>query len=187
MSYGVYVIQLRDTAGPRDHPHLPNLYVGQSVYDAEVRLSQHRQGYWTGSKKAGPHAWRLRRELFDDLPRVARQERARVMEAERAQRLARAGFTVRCDGVVARVAASKLEPFSRAELTRVRELLSVQLKELQAAALRHLSVEEVVRVLRWAPGVTISDLVATPCELAGLYAHASQAAVAALVGELRRG
>ena len=43
--YGVYVIQLRASYGPRDHPLLPALYVGSSHYTPAERFRQHRDGY----------------------------------------------------------------------------------------------------------------------------------------------
>ena len=119
--YGVYVIQLQVSYGPRDHPHLPALYVGSSHYTPEKRFGQHRDGYATASRQAGPHVWRLRPELYEDVPLVDARYEAERLERERALRLAEAGFTVRSDGEVPKVPPDLLRPFNAVDLARVED------------------------------------------------------------------
>ena len=184
MVYGVYVIQLRDAYGPRDHPQLPSLYVGSSHYTPEERFRQHRDDYWTKSRLAGPHVWRLRPELYDDLPLVYDRYEAERLERERALRLAEAGFTVRSDGVVPKVPAARLRLFDTSELHGVEDHLDRAAFAVVARGLRPLRVEDVTAVLLRTQGVEIGSLIQTPCEDVGRFAHADPGVVAARVAEV---
>ena len=177
MPYRVYVIQLRDSYGKRDHPHLPALYVGQSHYTPEQRISQHAGGYWTGSRYAGGHIWRLRPELYEDLPAVDDRLAAERLERNRALRLAPAGFTVRSDGVIPKVPASCLRPFGSDELAAVEDVFDRMVFAVVARRRRPQTVDDVVAILRREKDVVLQELVATPCDEIGRFAHVQQAAV----------
>lgn len=117
-TYGVYVIQLAKAAGPRQDPRLPWLYVGQSAKSPEERFAQHKRAddYYY-SKAVRDHGLFLRPDLYCDLPRIPGRWEAERMERERADLLARAGYTVRSNGERAHVAPEDRILFD-AELAR---------------------------------------------------------------------
>ena len=177
MPYRVYVIQLRDSYGKRDHSHLPALYVGQSHYTPEDRLGQHARGYWTGSRYAGKHIWRLRPELYEDLPPVYERFLAEGLERDRALRLAEAGFTVRSDGVIPKVPLRDLRPFDASELVAVEDLFDRMVFSVVARRLRPQRIDDVVAILRGERGAPLNALVVTPCAELGRFAHVERPAV----------
>jgi hypothetical protein len=182
--YGVYVIQLRASYGPRDHLHLPALYVGSSHYTPEERFRQHWHGYATASRQAGPHAWRLRPELYEDVPLVYDRYEAERLERERALRLAEAGFTVRSDGEVPKVPHDRLRPFDAADLARVEDHLDRAAFAVVARGVRPLKIEEVAAILLDESTVGVASMIHTPCEEIGRFAHVESAAVVARLHEI---
>jgi hypothetical protein len=90
----VYVIQVRGRA--RDSP-LGALYVGQSKLAPEDRFEEHQRGF-RGAAGLKGNCWRLRPELFEDLPPQTSEDGAVRLEWDRAQDLADAGFRVQCNG-----------------------------------------------------------------------------------------
>ena len=114
--YRVYVIQLRATAGPRDYRRLPWLYVGQSSKSPEDRFAQHLRGGLYASRVVCRHGWRLRPELYEDLPSYDSQILALAAERKRAERLRDAGHAVRSNGEWERAPGHALKPFTREEL-----------------------------------------------------------------------
>jgi hypothetical protein len=182
--YGVYAIQLRASYGPRDHPHLPALYVGSSHYTPEERFRQHRDGYAAASRQAGPDVWRLRPELYEDVPLVYDRYEAERLERERALRLAEAEFTVRSDGEVPRVPPDRLRPFDAVELARVEDLFDRAAFAVVARGVRPLRFEEVAAILLDAPTVNAASIIHTPCDEVRRFTHVGSAAVVARLREI---
>ncbi|HUD11533.1 MAG TPA: GIY-YIG nuclease family protein [Candidatus Saccharimonadia bacterium] len=88
-TYGVYAIQLDQN---------PNhIYVGQTWYQPEERLSQHNTGF-AAFHAARPFKHgvrgRLRPDLYSHLPRYRSQTEAEHMEAALAMQLKKLGFRV---------------------------------------------------------------------------------------------
>jgi hypothetical protein len=91
--YRVYVVELDDAAGPRTHPDLPCVYVGQTVGTPEERFEKHRAGR-KASRHVRRHGLRLRPDLYETLPLLATREQAEILEARVADELRRRGYTV---------------------------------------------------------------------------------------------
>jgi hypothetical protein len=106
--YRVYVIQLKwraleiDTNRRRSPTGLPYVYVGSSWHPPEVRLAHHRLGGMGASSKVRNFALGLRPDLYEQVPALPDEWRARQTEAAWADELASVGFTTRSDGVLRR-------------------------------------------------------------------------------------
>ena len=99
-----------------------------------------------------------------------------------ARRLGDAGFDVQCDGLRMFSPPPTWRPFSEAELVSVEDCFKAQLRGLLGSALRALTVEEAVGLLRWRHhDPSVAELVATPNDHLGRFAHADEAAVRARV------
>lgn len=178
----VYVIQVWRPYLSRAHRELPWVYVGSTAHELDHRLLQHREGGLTATKmlKDG-YFWRLRPELYDDLPFAASRPEAERLERERAIRLGRAGFTAWSDGRGYSVPANDLEPFTARELQPVRKHLEQHIDSVRKSAHRPLGIGEITSVLRWQPTSTVRHLVPTPSPDAGRFRHAEPAALQQLI------
>jgi hypothetical protein len=100
MAWHVYVIELKDSVGPRKNPQLPWVYVGQTSRDVEFRYRQHAEGarnsrgrlYNNAAKK---HHLCLRPDLYENEPTLFTADDAKHAERELADRLRRAGYSVK--------------------------------------------------------------------------------------------
>ena len=90
--YTVYVINLRDTAGPRVGPHRW-VYVGQTTRTPSERLKQHLAGY-KASRHVRKHGIGLNRRLYRKVPQTRFKQDALKLEARLANDLKRRGFNV---------------------------------------------------------------------------------------------
>ena len=173
--FGVYVIQLRSC---EDKSALGALYVGSSWYDPSERLRQHDEGYATGSAALRGQCRRLRPELYLDLPWQWDRQAIVRSERSRADRLAQAGFHVRCDGRIYSVRPALRAPFTSEELERVGEQFEECIRGVIASAKRHLAPDDIARLLRWTPvEPSIAELVSVPNEYVGRFSHVDEAAV----------
>ena len=90
--YTVYVVNLRDTVGPRVGPH-GWVYVGQTTRAPQERLRQHLSGH-----KASRHVFRhgvdLNRRLYRNVPATRFKEDVLKLEARLARDLKRRGYNV---------------------------------------------------------------------------------------------
>jgi hypothetical protein len=178
-SFGVYVIQLRTC---EDKSALGALYVGSSWYEPSERLRQHQEGYETGSAEIRGECRRLRPELYLDLP--WHWDRRTIVRSEhnRADRLARAGFRVRCDGRIYSIRPALRIPFSLEELEPVREQFDECVRGVVATAQPQLAPDDVARVLRWTHGEpSVAELISVPNAYVGRFSHVDAAAVRKLV------
>jgi predicted GIY-YIG superfamily endonuclease len=91
--YHVYVIELSDGAGPRVSPQKPNVYVGQTVRDPQVRFAQHLTGV-KASRVVRRFGVRLRPRLYRNYGPYRSRDEALEGERDLAARLRRRGFTV---------------------------------------------------------------------------------------------
>lgn len=92
--YTVYVVNLRDTVGPRNNPK-PWVYVGQTARTAEERLRQHLDGHRTASKWVHKHGVDLNPKLMRGLPQTRFRQDAEHLEKKHAAALKAAGFNVK--------------------------------------------------------------------------------------------
>lgn len=174
-SFGVYVIQLRSCD---DRSALGALYVGSSWYPPSERFRQHNEGGATAAVGLRGQCRRLRPELYADLPWHWDRRTVFATERARARRLADAGFHVRCDGTVYAVAPGCRTLFTGDELERVHEQFDEAVRAVRRSALRPLTVDDIVRVLRWTPNQpTVRDLVSVPNEHVGRFSHADETVV----------
>jgi hypothetical protein len=148
----VYVVQVWLPYRSRTHLPLPWLYVGSSAHPPEHRLQQHRDGGRTATKMLrDAYFWRLRPELYDDLPFAWDRTDVVELEHDRAARLGLAGFTAWSDGVRHAVPANCVRPYDEGELVAVQEHVNHHVDSVVASARRPLSVDEIVTILRWDP------------------------------------
>lgn len=181
MSYGVYVAKLKPAPGP---PTLGHLYVGSTAHDFEHRLEQHRTGHWTCSKRiASDRFVELRPELFAFVERSFDRLVAYAQERSLAKRLGDAGFYAWCDGVAYWREPTRAHLFDATELAAAAPFVQQHTLSVVASQLRPLSIDEIVRVLRWDRSYSVSDLVRTPSRDVGRFAHAEAKAVRDLVEE----
>jgi hypothetical protein len=174
-SFGVYVIQLRSCD---EKSALGGLYVGSSWYPPSERLRQHNEGCETGSEALRRRCWRLRPELYLDLPWHWDRRKIVALERSRARRLAEAGFHVRCDGRIHSVAPEHRTPFTAEALERVSDQFDELARGLLTYARRPLAVEDIVRALRWTRSApSVADLVEVPNEYIGRFSHVEERAV----------
>jgi hypothetical protein len=178
-SFGVYVIQLRTCP---DRTALGALYVGSSWYVPSERLRQHNEGDKTGAVGLRGQCRRLRPELYLDLPWHWDRQAVFRLEHQRACRLAEAGFHVRCDGRTHSAEKRQRKFFTGDELALVGEEFDRCAREILAAAAKKLSLEELVRVLRWtASDATVVDLISVPNDELGRFAHVGEESVRARI------
>ena len=174
-SLGVYVIQLH---GCDDTSALAALYVGSSWYPPSERFRQHDQGYETGSTALRGRCWRLRPELYLDLPWHWDRQMIIELEHSRARRLAEAGFQVRCDGQIDSARPALRTPFTFEQLERVSDQFEAFVRGLVATAKRQLTSDDVVRALRWTNGEpSVEELISVPNEYVGRFSHVDEQAV----------
>jgi len=126
---------------------------------------------------AGRDVRRLRPELYEDLERVPDRRTAERMEEERAIRLAEAGFAVHCDGVTRTTPNGRIRPFANQELAGIADLFDGAVFRVIAQRTRPQTRDEIVSVLRWEKD--LGDIVRTPLEQVGDFAHVERAAVIA--------
>jgi hypothetical protein len=156
------------------------LYVGSSWYDPAERMRQHHDGYQTGSSALRGRCRRPRPELYLDIPWHWDRREAIAMENRRARRLAEAGFLVRCDRRL-HPPASRRVPFTAADVERVISEFERVIVGLVAGTPRRLSLDEVVRALRWTPREpSLSDFIAVPNDHVGRFSHVDEHAVSSL-------
>ena len=174
--YGVYVIELKG----RSSPHaICSVYVGSSWLPPSQRQRQHDEGHPTGASGLQGKTRRLRPELYLDLPWKPESRDAVTLERDRARRLRYAGFHVQCDGWNLTPPRAGWRLFGADELAAVDGCLEEHLRG-QLAALRRpvLELEDAVRLLRWRAGdASVGDLVSTPNEHLGRFAHVEETAV----------
>jgi hypothetical protein len=96
----VYVIELKGSVGPRMNPQLPWVYVGQTSRDVELRYRQHADGVRNSrgplySRAANQHHLCLRPDLYENEPTLFSADDAKHAEREFADRLRRAGYSVK--------------------------------------------------------------------------------------------
>lgn len=85
--YNIYVIELNDD------PKV--VYVGQTKYDPDIRMVQHRIGYNYASKHVRKaDRVKLRPDLYEHLPHPMSQDEAKLLEAQTADKLRAEGYTV---------------------------------------------------------------------------------------------
>lgn len=82
----VYVIELDNNP--------MKVYVGQSIYDPEIRLEQHRAGLNSSVKIRRANNPKLRPDLYKHLQKLDSKEAAMAAEAQLAEELREKGFTV---------------------------------------------------------------------------------------------
>ena len=96
----VYVIRLDDTAGPRQDPALPVVYVGQTSGTPEERLRQHLDGAMSSgghpiySKVVHRHGRELMPELYAHLNPIYSEKKSKAVERQLADELRKQGYTV---------------------------------------------------------------------------------------------
>jgi hypothetical protein len=101
-----------------------------------------------------------------------------ALERSRAQRLAEAGFQVRRDGRGQSLAPGFRSPFTAEELARVSDQFDEVTRGPLTYARRPLTVEEVVRVLRWTRcSPSVADLVEVPNPFVGRFSHIEEGVV----------
>jgi hypothetical protein len=96
----LYVIELDDGVGPREHPTFPWVYVGESTLSPEQRFEQHRKRARNNkgplfSRVVADHGRRLRPDLYEHEPPLYTREEAKIAEAVLGDRLARAGYSIK--------------------------------------------------------------------------------------------
>lgn len=101
------------------------------------------------------------------------------METERATRLAEAGFATHCDGKTRKVPADRIRLFDECELWGVEDLVDRAVFGTIARRKRAQTPREVVAVLRWEEGYELGDLVRTPWDQVGCFAHFDPSALLA--------
>lgn len=150
-AYGVYVVQLNKSAGPRQDRRLPWLYVGQSAKSPEERLAQHLEGGSFSSAAVSAYGEFLRPDLYCDLPRVWERDQAERMELERAKLLSSAGYTVRSNGERAFVPVERRVLFDAAMMEAAIDYVDQATFSILARMGRPMSPDDLVRVL-WNDG-----------------------------------
>lgn len=179
----VYVIQVRGRE--RESP-LGALYVGQSKLAPEHRLGEHQRGF-RGAVGLRGNCWRLRPELFDDLPPQPSQDAAVRFEWDRARALADAGFRVQCNGcnyAPARRGQRKL--FGVDYLATLSPTLRRDLVRGVVATGARARNPEIVNALRWRRDPDYGELPGGEFvqEFVGRLAHVEIDAVARMVGRI---
>ena len=90
--YTVYVVNLRDTVGPRVGPY-GWVYVGQTTRAPQERLRQHLSGH-TASRHVFRHGVDLNRRLYRNVPATKFKEDVLKLEAQLARDLKQRGYNV---------------------------------------------------------------------------------------------
>lgn len=96
----VYVIELKDTVGPRRDPRFPWVYVGETSIGVEERYRQHVEGARNRrgrlfSPVVMKHHLRLRPDLYEAAPVLFSAHDAKKAERDLAERLASIGYSVK--------------------------------------------------------------------------------------------
>lgn len=142
----VYVIELEPGAGRRRDPRIPWVYVGSSGRDPELRFEQHKRGY-KSSGIVKRHWYRLRPDLYADLPAYERSKEALAAETERARELAASGFVAHSDGTSHGTGDGAWTEWDRARLEPVLGHLDNSVHELVASSFEPLSRERCAGLL----------------------------------------
>ncbi len=96
----VYVIELDDGVGTRQHPNRPWVYVGETSLMPEERFEKHQHQVRNRkgpvySRVVARHLLRLRPDLYEGEPVCYTRADSLVAEKALAERLARQGYSVR--------------------------------------------------------------------------------------------
>jgi hypothetical protein len=94
----VYVIELKDSVGPRTDPRFPNVYVGETGWSVSRRIKRHRAGGLYSASVVEKHFLRRRADLYRDEPTTADRKQSERNERALAERLHDAGYRVYTNG-----------------------------------------------------------------------------------------
>jgi hypothetical protein len=94
----VYVIELTDDAGPRDHERFCNLYVGETGASIRKRYKAHRRGGLYAANVVTEHRRRLRPDLYRGLPSYQDRAASERGELAHARSLRDLGYRVYTNG-----------------------------------------------------------------------------------------